>query len=94
MKSFLKKGDKLVVAERSLLARSVGQIAILVDALVRVICIEEGLDRARAEGKLPGRPKGKTSSKLDGKKQEIKGFLSKGAIWSMWRGSSTCPGQR
>ncbi len=39
---------------------------------------EEGLRRARAEGKLLGRPKGTTSSKLDGKEKEIQGYLSKG----------------
>jgi len=39
---------------------------------------KEGLKRARAEGKLLGRPKGTTSSKLDGKEQEIQGYLAKG----------------
>lgn len=33
--------------------------------------IKVGLRRARAEGKLLGRPKGTTSSKLDGKEGEI-----------------------
>ena len=44
----LKSGDTLIVSELSRLARSVGQIAILVDTLlrneVRVICIKEGID--------------------------------------------------
>ena len=31
-----------------------------------------------AEGTLLGRPKGTTSSKLDGREGEIKGYLSKG----------------
>jgi len=39
---------------------------------------KEGLRRARAEGKLLGRPKGTTSSKLDGKEGEIQGYLAKG----------------
>jgi DNA invertase Pin-like site-specific DNA recombinase len=118
LKDVLKKGDTLVVAELSRLARSVGQIAILVDGLVndgiRVITIKEGMElngkrdmktkvmltmfslfaeierdlvsertkeglkRARAEGKLLGRPKGTTSSKLDGREGEIKGYLAKG----------------
>jgi hypothetical protein len=39
---------------------------------------KEGFKRARAEGKLLGRPKGTTSFKLDGKEREIKGYLSKG----------------
>jgi len=39
---------------------------------------KEGLKRARAEGKLLGRPKGTTSSKLDGKEREIEGCLAKG----------------
>ncbi len=39
---------------------------------------KEGLRRARAEGKLLGRPKGTTSSKLDGKEGEIRGYLAKG----------------
>jgi DNA invertase Pin-like site-specific DNA recombinase len=115
----LQQGDTLIVSELSRLARSVGQIAILVDTLiknsVRVICIKEridlngshdiqsktmitmfslfseierdlisiwtkeGLRRARAEGKLLGRPKGTTGkSKLDGKEDEIKKFLKGG----------------
>ncbi len=48
LKELLKKGDTLVVAELSRLARSVGQIAVLVDSLVndgiRVICIKEGME--------------------------------------------------
>lgn len=40
---------------------------------------KEGLARARAEGKLLGRPKGTLGkSKLDGKEKEIKGYLEKG----------------
>jgi DNA invertase Pin-like site-specific DNA recombinase len=39
---------------------------------------KEGLKRARAEGKLLGRPKGTTASKLDGKEREIEGYLAKG----------------
>ena len=39
----------------------------------------EGLAKARAEGKLVGRPKGSFSrSKLDGKEEEIQGLLEKG----------------
>jgi DNA invertase Pin-like site-specific DNA recombinase len=115
----VKKDDTIIVAELSRLARSVGQIAILVDALikkkVKVICIKEniklngrqdiqtkvmitmfslfseierdlisertkeGLKRARAEGKLLGRPKGSLGkSKLDGKEIEIKSYMDKG----------------
>ena len=117
--SQLKEGDFLIVAELSRLGRSVGQIAILVDELlkkrVKVLCLKEnitlngradmqtkvmvtmfslfaeierdlisertkeGLSRARAEGKLLGRPKGTIGkSKLDGKEKEIKEYLSKG----------------
>lgn len=109
----------IIVAELSRLGRSVGQIAILVDELIRkkvkVICLKEnltlngktdiqtkvmitmfslfaeierdlisertkeGLARARAEGKLLGRPKGTIGkSKLDGKEKEIKDYLNKG----------------
>ena len=40
---------------------------------------KEGLARARAEGKLLGRPKGKLGkSKLDGKEKEIQDYLLKG----------------
>ena len=115
----LKEEDTLIVAELSRLGRSVGQIAILVDELlrkrVRVICLKEnltlngrqdiptkvtitmfslfaeierdlisertkeGLARARAEGKLLGRPRGTIGkSKLDGKEKEIKAYLAKG----------------
>ncbi|WP_319524601.1 recombinase family protein [uncultured Desulfosarcina sp.] len=115
----LQKGDTLIVSELSRLARSVGQIAIIVDTLikngVRTICLKENIDlngkrdmsskvmitmfslfseierdlisertkeglrRAKAQGKLLGRPKGiPGKSKLDGKEQEIKDLLSKG----------------
>lgn len=116
----------MIVAELSRLARSVGQIAILVDGLVsdgiKVITIKEGMElngkrkmkakvmlnmfslfaeierdlvsertkeglkRARAEGKLLVRPRGTTSSKLDDREGEIKGYLVKGVNWRMWRG--------
>lgn len=40
---------------------------------------KEGLSRARAEGKLLGRPKGSLGrSKLDGKEKEIREYLKKG----------------
>ena len=40
---------------------------------------KEGLERAKAEGKLLGRPKGKLGkSKLDGKQNEIQNYLDKG----------------
>lgn len=119
MLEHLAKGDTLVVAELSRLARSVGQIALIVDTLckngVRVICIKEqidvngkrnmqakvmltmfslfaeierdlisertkeGLARAKAQGKVLGRPKGKLGkSRLDGKEAEIKVLLGKG----------------
>jgi DNA invertase Pin-like site-specific DNA recombinase len=114
----LQGGDTVIVAELSKLGRSVGQIAILVDELlkktVKVICLKEdiilngktdiqtkvmitvfslfagierrlisertkeGLAKARFEGKLLGRPKGTIGkSKLDGKENEIKEYLSK-----------------
>ena len=117
--SQVREGDVLVVAELSRLGRSVVQIAMLVDELIRkkvkVICLKEnitlngkadiqtkvmitmfslfaeierdlisertkeGLRRARAEGKLLGRPKGTIGkSKLDGKEKEIKDYLVKG----------------
>ncbi len=118
LKETLKQGDTLILAELSRLARSVGQIAVLVEGFVKqgvkVVCIKEGMEingkrdmstkvmltmfslfaeierdlvsertkeglkRARAEGKLLGRPKGTTSSKLDGKEADIKGYLDKG----------------
>lgn len=41
--------------------------------------VKRGLDRARADGKSLGRPKGKTSrSKLDGKEEEIRALLEVG----------------
>lgn len=114
----LAKGDTLIVSELSRLARSVGQIAMMVDQMldagVRIICIKEGMDlngkrdikskvmitmfslfaeierdlisertkeglaRARAQGKLLGRPKGSLGkSQLDGKEKEIQGLLDK-----------------
>jgi len=115
----VQEGDVVIVAELSRLGRSVGQIAMLIDELmkkkVKVICLKEnitlngradiqtkvmitmfslfaeierdlisertkeGLVRARAEGKLLGRPKGIIGkSKLDGKEKEIKEYLKKG----------------
>jgi DNA invertase Pin-like site-specific DNA recombinase len=115
----LQGGDRLIVAELSRLARSVGQIAVLVDRLlknrIRFTSIKEGIElngkhdiqtktmitmfslfseierdlisertkeglkRARAEGKLLGRPKGTLGkSKLDGKEKEIKKYLELG----------------
>jgi DNA invertase Pin-like site-specific DNA recombinase len=114
----VKQGDTIIVAELSRLARSVGQIAIIVDQLiknkVRLIAIKENIDlngkhtiqtktmltmfslfaeierdlisertkeglaRARAQGKLLGRPKGILGkSKLDGKEEDIRYYLSK-----------------
>ena len=113
----LKNGDTLIVSELSRLGRSVGQISIIVNTLVKtgvqLICIKEniklngspdiqskvmvtmfslfaeierdlisertkaGLARARAEGKLLGRPKGLGKSRLDGKEEEIKELLKK-----------------
>ncbi len=111
--------DTVIVSELSRLGRSVGQIAMIVDALlstgVSLIALKEqitldthltlqkkvmmtmfslfaeierdlisqrtkeGLARSRAEGKLLGRPKGKLGkSKLDGKEQEIQGYVKKG----------------
>ena len=111
----LRSGDTLIVAELSRIGRSVGQIAILVDQLIKkkikILFLKEdlklsgkhtlqqkvtmtlfslfaeierdlisertkeGLSRARAEGKLLGRPKGPGKSKLDGKEAEIKRYL-------------------
>ena len=111
----LNPGDTLIVAELSRIGRSVGQIAILVDQLIKQKIkifflkedlklagkhtiqqkvtmtmfslfaeierdliserTKEGLSRARAEGKLLGRPKGPGKSKLDGKEAEIKKYL-------------------
>lgn len=112
-------GNTLIVAELSRLGRSVGQIAMLVDKLVKnnvkLVCLKEGillegrtdiqtkvmltmfslfaeierdlisertkegLARARAQGKLIGRPKGTLGkSKLDGKEKEITDYLAKG----------------
>jgi len=114
----LGKDDTLMVAELSRLARSVGQIALIVEKLlengVRVICIKEdmdlngkrtmqtkvmitmfslfaeierdlisertkeGLARARAQGKVLGRPKGSLGkSRLDGKEDQIKELIRK-----------------
>jgi len=118
LRAVLEPGDTLVLSELSRLARSVGQIAMLVDEFVnqniRLVCIKEelklngqqdmkskvmltmfslfaeierdlisertkeGLKRARAEGKILGRPKGSTNSKLDGKENEIEDYLKKG----------------
>jgi DNA invertase Pin-like site-specific DNA recombinase len=114
----VQKGDKVIVAELSRLGRSVGQIAMLVDELVKrgvtLISLKEsiklngkpnistkvqigmfslfaeierdlisqrtkeGLQRAREEGKLLGRPKGKGKSKLDDHEEEIKELLALG----------------
>ena len=115
----LETGDTLIVSELSRLARSVGQIAIIVDTLrdkgIRFISIKEnmtlngkrdiqtkvmitmfalfaeierdlisertreGLARARAQGKLLGRPKGRLGqSKLDGQEDQIRDLMDKG----------------
>ncbi len=114
----VKAGDVVVVAELSRLARSVGQIAILVNELlqtgVKVVSIKEGirlngqadmqtkvmitmfslfaeierdlisertkdgLARAKAEGKLLGRPTGPGKSKLDKFEREIREQLGLG----------------
>lgn len=39
---------------------------------------KEGLKKARAEGKLLGRPKGATGSKRNGREGEISGYPAKG----------------
>ncbi len=114
----VQSGDTIITAELSRLARSVGQIAIIVNELlkkkVRLIAIKEaisltgkqdiqskvvitmfslfaeierdlisertkeGLTRARLQGKILGRPKGKGKSKLDQYQDEIEGYLNKG----------------
>ena len=115
----LNRDDTLIVAELSRLGRSVREIIILLDELLKkkitVICIKEnleiktkhniqskimitmislfaeierdlisertkeGLARAKAEGKLLGRPKGKLGkSRLDGKEKEIQNYINKG----------------
>ena len=114
----LQKGDKLIISELSRLGRSVGEIIMIVNELVKagvnVRILKEnlnlngkqdiqtkvmitmfglfaeierdlisertkaGLARARAEGKLLGRPKGRGKSRLDGKENEIKELLAKG----------------
>ena len=115
----LNRNDILIVAELSRLGRSVREIIILLDELLKkkitVICIKEnleiktkhniqskimitmislfaeierdlisertkeGLARAKAEGKLLGRPKGKLGkSRLDGKEKEIQSYINKG----------------
>jgi len=114
----VQSGDTIITSELSRLARSVGQIAIIVNELlkkkVRLIAIKEaisltgkqdiqskvvitmfslfaeierdlisertkeGLTRARLQGKILGRPKGKGKSKLDQYQDEIEGYLNKG----------------
>jgi DNA invertase Pin-like site-specific DNA recombinase len=109
--AMMKDGDTVIVSELSRLGRSVGQIVILVKAMVDsgvgLICLKEniriggkmdiqskvmvtlfglmaeierdlisertreGLARAKAEGKIVGRPRGAYSSKLDGFSDEI-----------------------
>jgi DNA invertase Pin-like site-specific DNA recombinase len=115
----MKEGDMLIVPELSRLGRSVGQIIMIVDELIRkkvaLICLKEnirlngekgmqttvmitmfglfaeiervlisertreGLARARAEGKVLGRPKGKGKSKLDPYQEEIEALLKTGS---------------
>lgn len=112
-------GDTLIVPELSRLGRSVGQVVMIVDELVKkkvtVICLKEnirlngekdiqatimitlfglfaeiervlirertreGLARARAEGKLLGRPKGPGKSCLDKYGEEIVALLKTGS---------------
>jgi DNA invertase Pin-like site-specific DNA recombinase len=114
----LKPKDTLIVAELSRLGRSVGQITVIVNDLIKkdvnLLCLKEnihlsgkaniqnkvmitlfslfaeiehdlisertkeGLERAKTEGKMLGRPKGSLSkSKLDGKQKEIQNYLHK-----------------
>jgi len=115
----LNEGDVLIVPELSRLGRSVGQVVLIVDELIRkkvtVICLKEnirlngkkdlqatvmitmfslfaeiertlisertreGLARAKAEGKLLGRPKGPGKSKLDEFGEEIVALLKTGS---------------
>jgi len=115
----LKPKDTLIVSELSRLGRSVGEIAAIVDHMIKynkyLVCLKEnivltgkhtmqskvmihmfslfaeierdlisertkeGLIAARAKGNFPGRPKGSIGkSKLDGKEEEIKGYMNKG----------------
>lgn len=113
------EGDTLIVPELSRLGRSVGQVVMIVDELIKkkitVICLKEnirlngekdlqatimitlfglfaeierelirertreGLARARAEGKLLGRPKGPGKSCLDQYREEIVALLKTGS---------------
>ena len=115
----LKEGDTLIVSELSRLGRSVGQVIMIVDRLIKnkvtVICLKEniklngkqdiqskvmitmlslfaeierdlisertkeGLARARAEGKLLGRPKGPGKSKLDPFREDIIALIKTGS---------------
>ncbi len=114
-----KEGNTLLVPELSRLGRSVGQVVLIVDELIRkkvtVVCLKEniklngekdlqatimitmfslfaeierklicertreGLARARAEGKLLGRPKGTGKSRLDEFREEIISLLRTGS---------------
>lgn len=115
----IKEGDTLIVPELSRLGRSVGQVVMIVDELVKqkvtLVCLKEnirlngekdlqatimitlfglfaeiervlirertreGLARARAEGKLLGRPKGPGKSCLDQYREEIVALLKTGS---------------
>ena len=115
----LNEGDLLIVPELSRLGRSVGQVVLIMDELIRkkvtVICLKEnirlngkkdlqatvmitmfslfaeiertlisertreGLARAKAEGKLLGRPKGPGKSKLDAFGEELVSLLKTGS---------------
>jgi len=115
----LREGDTLLVPELSRLGRSVGEVIMIVDELVKigvkVVCIKEnlhidgerdiqtnimvtllglfaqierdlismrtreGLLRARAEGKVLGRPRGSGKSKLDPYREEIVALLKTGS---------------